>query len=226
MFGRYLDGLKQAESLMEKGKFEEALHELNNIEKGIRLNENEKLACMLLTSQIMNKAGHYEKSLMLSKIAFRKSMELSDPFLVVDSTISFLEAIKGLGLLYDASKKDQKEYLDMILRSEEILKRIKDVTKKEKDIRTSHLVELKGIIKHSQVKPVPTVKEKKEKKTIVIPLEKVKGVGKKVEALKAAGITNAVELAYSDPKELVKIKGIGPTTAEKLIETAKELISK
>ncbi|MCK4896967.1 MAG: hypothetical protein KAS47_09165, partial [Candidatus Heimdallarchaeota archaeon] len=99
MFGSYMNGLRQIEDLMNKGELENAMFELNNLEKGIALNEDEKLACMLLNSHILNKNGNFDKSLMLSKVAFRKSMELNNPLLVVDSTITFLESVKGLGML-------------------------------------------------------------------------------------------------------------------------------
>ena len=111
MFGSYMNGLRQIEDLMNKGELENAMFELNNLEKGIALNEDEKLACMLLNSHILNKNGNFDKSLMLSKVAFRKSMELNNPLLVVDSTITFLESVKGLGMLEETSSKDKKEFL-------------------------------------------------------------------------------------------------------------------
>ena len=223
MFGIYLEGLRQAEDLMEKGEHEQALHEINLLEKGVELDESEKLACMLLTSQIMNRTGHFEKSLMLSKFAFRKSMDLEDPLLVVDSTISFLESISGLGVLFDASKKELKEFTQMIERSEEILKTILKLSKKEREIRTDSLVNLKGIIKHSEIKKVPA-REEPKKEIPSIPVEKVKGVGQKATALKDAGIKTATDLAYVKPQDLVKIKGIGEASAKKLVAAAKELI--
>jgi DNA uptake protein ComE-like DNA-binding protein len=223
MFGIYLEGLRQAEDLMMKGEHEQALHEINLLEKGVELDDKEKLACMLLTSQIMNKTGNFDKSFMLSKFAFRKSMTLEDPLLVVDSTISFLESISGLGVLFDASKKELKEYTQMISRSEDILKTIDKLSKKGREIRSESLINLKGIIKHSEIKKVPA-KEEPTKEIPTIPVEKVKGVGQKAEALKNAGIKTAADLSFAKIEELVKLKGIGEATAKKLIATAKELI--
>ncbi|MHA1954247.1 MAG: helix-hairpin-helix domain-containing protein [Candidatus Heimdallarchaeaceae archaeon] len=223
MFGIYLEGLRQAEDLMEKGEHEQALHEINLLEKGVELDETEKLACMLLTSQIMNRSGHFEKSLMLSKFAFRKSMDLEDPLLVVDSTISFLESISGLGVLFDASNKEIKEFTQMIERSEEILKTIQKLSEKGREIRTDSLTNLKGIIQHSEIKKVPS-KEEPKKEIPFVPVDKVKGVGQKAATLKEVGIKSATDLAYSKPKDLVTIKGIGEASAKKLIAAAKELI--
>lgn len=60
-----------------------------------------------------------------------------------------------------------------------------------------------------------------------IPISSVEGVGPKVmEALKTAGINSAKDLLKSTPEELVKIPGIGPKTAEKIIRSAHEIILK
>lgn len=223
MFGIYLEGLRQAEDLMQKGEHEQALHEINLLEKGIELDDKEKLACMLLTSQIMNKTGNFDKSFMLSKFAFRKSLTLEEPLLVVDSTISFLESISGLGVLFDASKKELKEYTQMITRSEEILKTIEKISKKGREIRSESLTNLKGIIKHSEIKKVP-VKEEPTKEIPSIPIRDVKGVGQKAEVMIEAGIKTAADLAFAKIDDLVKIKGIGDATAKKLIAAAKEML--
>jgi peptidylprolyl isomerase len=55
-------------------------------------------------------------------------------------------------------------------------------------------------------------------------LDDVKGLGKKAENLKEAGIDSVEKLANSKVEDLVEIKGIGKTSAEKLIENAKELL--
>ena len=56
-------------------------------------------------------------------------------------------------------------------------------------------------------------------------LDDVKGLGKKAENLKEAGIDSVQKLANSKVEDLVEIKGIGKTSAQKLIENAKELLS-
>jgi len=222
MFGSYMDGLGQIEELMNKGELETAMLELNDLEKGIELNEDEKLACMLLNSHILNKNGNFDKSLMLSKVAFRKSMELNNPLLVVDSTITFLESVKGLGMLDETPKKDKKEFLQMVRRSEDILKTIRKLKKAERDLRTSKLKNLKAIL--SPAKAMMPVKVAMKVVKEGIPVETVKGVGQKSQALREAGIRTAEELANASSDELVKIKGIGASTATKLIENAKTLL--
>ncbi|MCM8765567.1 MAG: transcription termination factor NusA [Candidatus Omnitrophica bacterium] len=60
-----------------------------------------------------------------------------------------------------------------------------------------------------------------------IGLEDIKGVGPKTaKLLEAAGITEISQLANFNLEELMKIKGIGKTTAEKIIAGAKELLEK
>ncbi|MHA1198909.1 MAG: helix-hairpin-helix domain-containing protein [Candidatus Heimdallarchaeaceae archaeon] len=224
MFGIYLDNLRQAEDLLEKGKHNEAILELNLLEKGVELSEIEKLAAMLLNCKIMIKIGDYEKSFLLAKTAFRKSVELSHPLLVVDSTIVFLEATNGLGLLYDSSKKEQTEFTKMITRSEDILKSVKDLKKKDRDLRTNNLGNFRGIMEHSQLKTVPASDKAIKTKISNIPIEKVKGVGQKATALKEAGYSTAVDLSIASVDDLVKLKGIGAASAPKLIQAAKDLI--
>ncbi len=55
-------------------------------------------------------------------------------------------------------------------------------------------------------------------------LEDVKGLGKKVDTLKEAGINSVEKLASSKVEDLTELKGIGKATAEKIIDSAKELI--
>ncbi len=57
-------------------------------------------------------------------------------------------------------------------------------------------------------------------------LEDVKGLGKKIDTIKEAGIDTVEKLANSKLEELTDLKGIGKATAEKIIESAKELLNK
>lgn len=55
-------------------------------------------------------------------------------------------------------------------------------------------------------------------------LNDVKGIGKKIDVLKEAGIDSVEKLAGAKLEELTEIKGIGKATAEKIIDNAKELL--
>ena len=57
-------------------------------------------------------------------------------------------------------------------------------------------------------------------------LEDIKGLGKKAENLKDAGIDSVEKLANAKIEDLLEIKGIGKTSAQKYIDNAKSLIKK
>ncbi len=55
-------------------------------------------------------------------------------------------------------------------------------------------------------------------------LEDVKGLGKKTETLKEAGIDTVEKLASANVEDLLELKGIGEASAKKYINNAKELV--
>ena len=55
-------------------------------------------------------------------------------------------------------------------------------------------------------------------------LEDVKGLGKKAVNLREAGIDTVEKLANTNAEELIDIKGIGKASAQKIIDSAKELL--
>jgi len=57
-------------------------------------------------------------------------------------------------------------------------------------------------------------------------LEDVKGLGKKAENLKEAGIDSVEKLANTKIEDLLEIKGIGKASAQKFIDNAKSLLKK
>ncbi|MBI4116096.1 MAG: transcription termination/antitermination protein NusA [Candidatus Omnitrophica bacterium] len=58
-----------------------------------------------------------------------------------------------------------------------------------------------------------------------VPISSLEGVGPKiVEALKEAGIISIKDILKSSPEELIKIKGVGPKTAEKIFRSAHQSI--
>ncbi|MFX1326962.1 MAG: helix-hairpin-helix domain-containing protein [Promethearchaeota archaeon] len=59
---------------------------------------------------------------------------------------------------------------------------------------------------------------------MTLKIEDVKGLGKKIDVLKEAGINSVEKLANSKTEDLTNLKGIGKATAEKFIDNAKELL--
>ena len=55
-------------------------------------------------------------------------------------------------------------------------------------------------------------------------LDEVKGLGKKIDTLKNAGIDSVEKLANTSVDELIELKGIGKATAQKIINNARNLL--
>lgn len=66
--------------------------------------------------------------------------------------------------------------------------------------------------------------EEEKPKLAILPISELPGVGKKIlEALGGAGIKDIDDLAEAKLEDLLKIKGVGKKTAEKILAAAKEL---
>lgn len=73
-------------------------------------------------------------------------------------------------------------------------------------------------------KTKPGKEKEKEPKAAVLPISELPGVGKKIlEALSKAGIKEIDDLIKVKLEDLIKIKGIGKKTAEKMLSAANEL---
>jgi len=59
---------------------------------------------------------------------------------------------------------------------------------------------------------------------MLLKLEDLKGIGKKIDSLKEAGIDSVEKLAKAHVEELTELKGIGKATAQKMIDNAKEVL--
>ena len=59
---------------------------------------------------------------------------------------------------------------------------------------------------------------------MALKLDDVKGLGKKIDTLKVAGINSVEKLANTSIDELTELKGIGKATAEKIINNARNLL--
>lgn len=59
---------------------------------------------------------------------------------------------------------------------------------------------------------------------MALKLDDVKGLGKKIDVLKEAGIDSVKKLAESKVEDLTELKGIGTASAEKIIDNAKSML--
>ena len=89
--------LYQVEQLIFQGKLKEAQLKLQQFERKDALSNIERLQSRLLKSSIQTNLGEYESSLQIAEQAFKESQELNNSYLMIDSIISMVEALKGIG---------------------------------------------------------------------------------------------------------------------------------
>ncbi|MHA1867848.1 MAG: helix-hairpin-helix domain-containing protein [Candidatus Heimdallarchaeaceae archaeon] len=153
------------------------------------------------------------------------------------------EAIPVISRTVDYVQEEKKEHT--LLKPSEILKKKKEESQKEQlptKTPSNHQEKILSISKPTQ-KQLENVSKAKKTVSEEIPssmkidehvdkesqysLVDVPGIGEsKAKLLKEAGIENVEKLANASIDELVKIKGIGPSTAEKYITNAKKLLGK
>ncbi|MHA1685987.1 MAG: helix-hairpin-helix domain-containing protein [Candidatus Heimdallarchaeaceae archaeon] len=106
---------------------------------------------------------------------------------------------------------------------------IETEAKKEIPTKTTRKIELTAMPKPAikeEVKVEPKKGEEVKAKTIVgdTNIEEIKGVGaRSAQLLREAGYDTINKIAQATPEELAKIKGIGLSTAKKIIENAKNI---
>ena len=89
--------LYKVEQLIFQGKLKEAQLKLKHFVLKDDLSNNERLQSQLLKSSIQTNLGEYESSLQISEPVFKESQELKNSHLMLDSIISMVEALKGIG---------------------------------------------------------------------------------------------------------------------------------
>lgn len=137
--------LSNIESLRINGKFNEAIKELNILEKNEHLTPKDKLTFHLLKGLILFDMGKYDKSYELAKQSFKESQDLKENLYLIDAI--FLKAIN----LYKQSYADKS--LNLIDKFEPFLKKTSQVSKTELKMRESALASLKGNIYLSKGEP-------------------------------------------------------------------------
>ncbi len=105
--------LKQVELLVHKGKFDEALHTVERLEREGDINENTKSQNQILKSLIFTRKGEYDKGLMLAETTLKNKSQMEDKFLVMDAYISLATVLLELG--------DLSRCLEVIEEAEKIL---------------------------------------------------------------------------------------------------------
>lgn len=129
----------QTKRLMEKGRFYEALQSIERLEKEESLKSQDQLSLLLFKCTCLNRLllGE-EDTLKYAEIAFQESQKLGKPLQSIDALIEIAETLIWL------TKHDKA--IDIIDKSEKLLKEIVREAPKELAIREASLVYVKGRI--------------------------------------------------------------------------------
>ncbi|MFX0185800.1 MAG: tetratricopeptide repeat protein [Candidatus Hodarchaeota archaeon] len=130
--------LTQAEQLINKGQFEEALNILESFDQYGELTSSNRVKSHLLKSQIKIKLGNYLESLEFAKSCLKKAKKLENPNYIVEAMESQAEALYYLGRF--------NEGLDIIREGEQLLDPL--LVQKHPDLvrRKASLLNVKGKI--------------------------------------------------------------------------------
>ena len=89
--------IKQVELLFHKGKFDEALHEVEKFENMKNLDDNTLFQYQILKSLILTRKGDYQNALKLAERILKNKENIKDQFLIVDAYISLATVLLELG---------------------------------------------------------------------------------------------------------------------------------
>lgn len=133
--------LKNAENLMNEGKFDEALSILNGIEKEI-LNDADHLTFCLIKSSLLEKLGKNKESYSFAEQAYQESQKLNNSLLSIDAL-----NLKAATLLWRGGvHKALDNAYELVERSEELLKSFKRESPVEVQRKEALIYYVKAVI--------------------------------------------------------------------------------
>jgi tetratricopeptide (TPR) repeat protein len=127
----------QAESLMNSGKYHEALLILNKCEEKGELNTSDKLSCHLIQSSVLKYLGNYQKSYRFGEKAYQESKNMESHLHTIDALASMAYAQVWIG--------DFEKAEDLILEGENLLKSLKHASLKELEQREGSILYVKAV---------------------------------------------------------------------------------
>ncbi|MEE9379554.1 MAG: tetratricopeptide repeat protein, partial [Candidatus Lokiarchaeia archaeon] len=127
--------LSNAENLIYKGKYDEVLSILNNLEEAA-LTPSEQLTFHLVKSSLLNKLGNYAECYKFAEKAYQESQSLKDSLLSIDALNLMVWALEWLGDLDKAQ--------DLLEQSEDLLKSLTKVSPIELEQREAAIAFNKG----------------------------------------------------------------------------------
>ena len=130
--------LKQAEQLMNEGKYDEALLLMDNLEGRNDITDSDQLSRYFLISECLTELGNYEEVLKFAEKAYQKSQELRDNLRSIDALEKMAYATMWIG--------DFEKALNLIEQSEDLLKTLTQCTPLEQEQREASIAFTKGAI--------------------------------------------------------------------------------
>jgi len=130
--------LRETKELMEEGRFYEALHTIEVLEKNNSLTSDEQLSILLFKCTCLNRLRFKENILKFAEKAFQDSQKLGKSLQMVDALIEKAETLSWLMKLDKA--------LDIVGKGEALLKNIIPESLKELKMREASLSFAKGRI--------------------------------------------------------------------------------
>jgi len=120
--------LSHIELLIYKGKYQEALQELNKLEVKESFTVQDKISSYILKSIVIVNLGDFKNGFKLAEEACRESKKLKDPLYLIDAYI------RKAQILYRFGRKDK--IYDLIAKSEDLLEgsnqeELKEIKKRE-----------------------------------------------------------------------------------------------
>jgi len=130
--------LRKTKDLMEEGRFYEALHTIEVLEKNNSLTSDEQVSLLLLKCTCLNRLRLEENTFKFAEKAFQDSQKLGNSLQMVDALIEMAETLSWFMNLDKA--------LDVVGKGEALLKNIIRESPKELIIREASLTFAKGRI--------------------------------------------------------------------------------
>ncbi len=133
---------EHVKKLISEGKYEEALKDLEGIEKKGELGEKKQINCQILKSEIYNKTGKYEKALSFAEEALEKCKNPDDCLAILDATNETAYSYWRLGKLEEAGK--------VLDRNESIIQKLKNKKIEAVLNREARIYRIRGVLHHTE----------------------------------------------------------------------------
>jgi len=126
----------QVKQLKDESRFKEALQIINELEKKQSFTTQEQFEIHHLKSSLLHELGHFNEALKYAELAYKESKQMKNDLQIISVLISKSSLLLRLTRLNEALKT--------IIKAEQILKKINQVSSKEYKEKYASLMLLKG----------------------------------------------------------------------------------